>query len=85
MFHCLLFSLGLSASVANAQEVSLWPDLTPLDNSAKMGVNDVAFIVSIGDYLYVTDIPNAQNSGQIWKTWLQEGRGVPEENIFSVH
>ena len=79
-----MLSLLLSLSfLSQAQESPpMWPAHESFQTSEKLGQDDVALIISIEDYLYVSDYRGAKENGQDWKRWFLEGRGLSPERVF---
>ena len=72
--------LQLSAP-ARAEDYPLWPPIGDITSVNPVGTEDSAVIISIEDYLYLPDYPGAMTSGQLWKDWLIDGRGLSEDKI----
>ena len=74
-----MFAFALLTSVAFAVD-DLWPELT-LPKESTPSPKDVAIIVSIEDYAFVSDIPGANRNGQDWYRYFTETRQIPPDQI----
>ncbi|NCG21989.1 MAG: SUMF1/EgtB/PvdO family nonheme iron enzyme [Rhodobacterales bacterium] len=76
---CLLLAL-LSSPV----QASDWPSLSEPPPSEKLGANDAAVVIGIGDYYNVQDIPGAVDNANDWYKWLVKTRGISMSNVHII-
>ena len=76
----LLFAFNALAS----QQVldTAWPDLSVPKIAFKKNATDVALIVSVEDYAYVTDVRGAGKNAADWQTYFTDVQGITTDNII---
>ena len=77
-----MLSLFLSMFVTNAV-ANPWPDLSKkVPTALKSGRSkDHALVIAVEDYVFVSDIPGAQQNGTDWYLWLTESQRIRPQNI----
>jgi formylglycine-generating enzyme required for sulfatase activity len=87
--HRLLIFLTASAALAGlwllpvAPGHAEFPALSKAPNVQKTGANDVAVVVAVEKYFALPEIPGARKSAADWKSYFQDGLGVPQ--VFTLY
>lgn len=69
--------LLLSALFPTAVLAEQWPPLDHPPEVVRAGVNDVAVLVAVEDYLFVPDVRGAKQNVLDWEVFLRDSLGVP--------
>jgi hypothetical protein len=79
----MLFSTLLSlALAAPSTPDTAWPDLSIPKSAFQKNTKDVALIVSIQDYAYVSDVRGASKNATDWQTYFADVQGIPTDKII---
>ena len=60
----------------------MWPEHSSFLAESEPSSKDVVLIISIEDYLYVSDYRGANANAKAWKLWFEQAKGVPEDRLF---
>ncbi|MEC7984722.1 MAG: formylglycine-generating enzyme family protein [Myxococcota bacterium] len=75
-------ALSLMATSWAQEEPKMWPKHDVFVAESQPSSEDVVFIISINDYLYVSDFPGAKPNAKAWKKWFEQSKGIPEDRLF---
>ena len=78
----LSLAFSLMATSWAEEEPKMWPEHDSFLAEGQSQSEDIVLIVSINDYLYVSDFPGAKQNAKAWKLWFTQAKGIPEERIF---